>query len=406
MKSFFKIPISKKIFIFAILARFLVMPFLYHPDIKIYNFQSSFLSKGVLNIYNFMADKKWELPYREEFVYQPLTYLFWGSYQIISKPLLGDGFNNWLWDASQQSIERPGVFRYIFILKFPLFLFDILMAFLLASFFEQKERKARIFSLWLLNPFSIFIIYGYSGFDIIVSFFVVLALLLTKKEKLSLAVLFLALGALFKAYPVLFLPLVILRSKKALDFFKYIFIFSLTIILVSLPFLSVSFINGAFASGLMTRILSPAIDLGFGVKIIVPIVALSFVYLLSLYDKNRLDLYFFLTSALIISSIHFHIQWLIWAVPFLFIVWVSENKDFLFLTLWFILSFILPFLYDDKQMTVSLFSLFSRYFSFLPHPFILVQKFYDPFYLQSIIQTLSFSLVLFLIWKNTYYIKK
>jgi len=78
MRDFFQTPIPRYLFVFALLVRFLIMPFLYHPDIKIYNFQSSFLSSGVLNIYDFLNEKKQELPFREEFVYQPLAFIFWG----------------------------------------------------------------------------------------------------------------------------------------------------------------------------------------------------------------------------------------------------------------------------------------------------------------------------------------
>lgn len=400
MSNFFDIPIKKHLFVFAILVRFLAMTFLYHPDIKIYNFQSSFLSRGVWNIYEFLTNNKQGLPFREEFVYQPLAYLFWGFFQFLAKPFFGSAFENWLWDASQRSIEAIGIFRFVFLLKLPLLFFDILTAFLLVLFFDDKRDKKRIFALWILNPFLIFIIYAYSGFDIVVSFLVLLSLLFAKRRKFVLSSFFLVLGSLFKAYPLLFLPIVLLRVNKFSDALNSVLVIVGTFCLVSFSFMSSSFLSGALSSGLMTRVLVPSIDLGFGVRIIVPLLLIFIVYILSHYGVYSLETYFFLTGVVILSFIHLHIQWLIWVMPFLLIVFVKEESDSFLVILWFLLMFFLPFLYDDKQMTISLFSLFSRYFTLLPHPFSIVRKVYDPYYLQSIIQTASSSLALFLLWKK------
>jgi len=406
MSDFFRIPIKKHIFILAILARVLVMPFLYHPDIKIYNFQSSFLSTGVVNIYKFLDEKKQELPYKEEFVYQPLAYLFLGSFQYLLKPFLGNSFEKWLWDASQQSIESIGVYRFYFLLKLPLLIFDILTAFILASFFVGEEDKKRAFYLWILNPFSIFIIYAYSGFDVIVSFIVLAALFFARKGNLVLSAFLLVLGSLFKAYPLLFLPLIIFKGKGLKEILKMILMAVFVLVSVLLPFSSFSFVSSALNSGLMNRILTPVIDLGFGVKIIVPVLLLLFIYVDSRYkSRDTLVEYFFLVSIFILSFIHFHIQWLIWALPLFVLIWVRRSFDEILALSWLLFVFITPFLYDDKQMTVSLFSSFSYYFNLIPYPFVVVQRFYDPYYLQSLLQTAASSLAIFLLWKNINTIK-
>jgi len=41
-----------KLLFLAVALRLLVSAFLYHPDIKTFNFQSSFLKKGVVDIYS------------------------------------------------------------------------------------------------------------------------------------------------------------------------------------------------------------------------------------------------------------------------------------------------------------------------------------------------------------------
>jgi len=78
MRDFFQIPIPRYLFVFALLVRLLIMPFLYHPDIKIYNFQSSFLSSGVLNIYDFLNEKNKNC-LLERNLYINLSLLFFGG---------------------------------------------------------------------------------------------------------------------------------------------------------------------------------------------------------------------------------------------------------------------------------------------------------------------------------------
>jgi len=41
-----------KVAILGLIMRLIIMPFFYHPDIKVYNFQAHYLSEGVLDIYS------------------------------------------------------------------------------------------------------------------------------------------------------------------------------------------------------------------------------------------------------------------------------------------------------------------------------------------------------------------
>ena len=65
----------------AIVLRLLVAGFIFHPDIKTYNFQASFLKNGVTNIYTYLIENKKTLPLKDDFVYFPLTYFTLGGYQ-------------------------------------------------------------------------------------------------------------------------------------------------------------------------------------------------------------------------------------------------------------------------------------------------------------------------------------
>jgi len=64
----------RKLLVLAIFLRVLVAAFLFHPDIKTYNYQASFLKKGVFNIYTYLVENKKSLPLKDDFVYFPLTF--------------------------------------------------------------------------------------------------------------------------------------------------------------------------------------------------------------------------------------------------------------------------------------------------------------------------------------------
>ncbi|KPJ70859.1 hypothetical protein AMJ51_00745, partial [Microgenomates bacterium DG_75] len=60
LKSFYG-----QVLLMALFIRFLLMPFLYHPDIKSHHFHFYFLSQKVFNIYQYLADNIQNLPYTD-----------------------------------------------------------------------------------------------------------------------------------------------------------------------------------------------------------------------------------------------------------------------------------------------------------------------------------------------------
>lgn len=386
------------ILILGVLLRLLVMPFLFHPDIKVYNFQSSFLQKGVLNIYEYLSKEKERLPLKEEFVYFPLTYYLVGGYQWVISPLLGSNFHNWLSNAS--SGEVYPVFRYLFFLKVPILIFDLLCGFVLANLFEQSKRRLA-FSLWLLNPFLIWILYVFSNVDIYPVFFILLSILMLKKEKYLSSGLFLGIGAAFKAFPLLLLPVLFFYPKSLKNKLKVLMASLGFFVLILAPFLSSeSFRQSTITSGLTTRLLILNINMGFGESILVGIGVLMAVFG-TLYFKERIILsevmdFTLVVFLLTLSFIHFHIQWLLWVIPGL--VYLSVKNQKLGNFGWFILAIgvLIPMLYEDKFMTTSLYSLINENFSLIPVPFGILSKIYDPYMVQSVLHTVfaTFSVLL------------
>ncbi|PIZ46195.1 hypothetical protein COY30_00615, partial [Candidatus Woesebacteria bacterium CG_4_10_14_0_2_um_filter_44_9] len=278
----------KKLLFLAIFLRLAVSAFLFHPDIKTYNFQASFLRKGVVNIYSYLTANKANLPLKDEFVYFPLTYFVLGGYQATVSGVLGSGFDSWLNDAGASSVvNNPNIFKYLVVLKFPFLVLDILIAFVLLKYFKDKEKGEKAFTLWLFNPFTILIIYAFSNIDIFSVLLTLVAFLFIKREKLLQASVFLGIASCFKLYPLLFIPFLFLKGKNLKEKLVVSFIPVLILVIVILPFWSPAFIQSALVSGLTTRIFSPGFSIGFNESIIIGLFLLSGLFFYGwLFDKK------------------------------------------------------------------------------------------------------------------------
>lgn len=398
-----------KLLILAVLLRLLIMPFYFHPDIKTYNFQSAFLKKGVFNIYTYLEAHKDKLPLKEEFVYFPLTYLFLGSYQVLATSLLGSGFDEWVSDASFQSRETVGVYRYLFLLKLPYLFFDIAIAFLLTFFVKELNDKKKLFTLWLFNPLSIILIYVYSNVDIFPVALSVLSLLLAFRNKFVLSALILGIAAGFKAYPLVFLPFLLLYEKDIKKVILMVLVSLGSFFAIIFPFSSTAFQNAALVSGLTTRIVSFGISLGFEQILIPFIIIVSAIFFLRLFknDKAIQNLLFdyIIVLLLVFSFVHFHIQWLLWIVPFVVLLSVFYARIFKPVSFLVFIALLIPLLLKDSFMTISLLMSYSLLYNLLPTPFTIIQRFYDPYTIQSILHSIftggSLTTIAFILKRNS-----
>lgn len=381
----------KKLLILAILLRILVAVFIFHPDIKTFNFQASFLRHGIFNIYSYLINNKENLSLKENFVYFPLTYLTLGSYQAVVAPILGSGFDGWLANADSFGVVTDqNIFKYLIILKIPYLILDIVTAFIFLNYFEDKKNGKKAFTFWLFNPFTIFIIYAFGNVDIFPVVLVLLSLVFIKNEKKTLAALMLGLAAGFKIYPLLFVPFLFVSGKTLKEKMKLAIIPFGVFGFVSLPFLSSAFLESTLISGLTTRLFNPGINVGFGESIIVGLMLLSFLffYCLLIDKKPNIFNYFLATLLIIFSFSHFHIAWLLWVSPFAIILAVKKPEISGTIFMLSVASILIPLFYQDRSMTVSLFRIYSTWFDLLPTPFTAIQKFFDPYSLQSILHSL------------------
>lgn len=400
--QFFKTNIFQLILL-AILLRVLIMPFYFHPDIKTYHFQSSFLKQGVVNIYSYLESHKSDLSLKEEFVYFPLTYFSLGSYQVLAAPFLGGDFNNWLSNAGIGASEQVSVFKYLFILKLPYLVLDILIAFLLMGIFKEEKDKRKAFILWLFNPFSLILIYVFSNVDIFAITLTVLSLLFAQKNRLVMAAICLGLGAGFKAYPLIFLPILLLYAKGIKERLFVTIAGIGVFMLIIAPFINSSaFKQMTLLSGLTTRMLLPVIDLGFNETLFIALIPFSLIFFVAWMkdslDYEHLAYYYFAVLALLFSFIHYHIQWLLWIIPFAVIVAVKRPKLTGYLALMGLIAFAIPMLYDDKSMSVSLLRPFSLWYETIPTPYDFVSRVYNANLLQSLLHTLLAGASLAIVW--------
>ncbi|KKQ91851.1 MAG: Mannosyltransferase [Microgenomates group bacterium GW2011_GWC1_39_7b] len=382
----------KRLLILAIVLRLLVAGFLFHPDIKTINFQASFLKTGVFNIYTYLVDNKKSLTLKDDFVYFPLTYFTVGGYQWAASGVLGKGFDSWLADAgSYSAVENPNIFKYLVTLKLPYLVLDVLIAFLLMKFFEDKEEKKKAFVFWLFNPFTIIIIYVFSNIDIFSVILTVLSFLMIKKQKLFSAAIFLGLASGFKLYPLLFIPFLFLAGRNLKE--KAILSVTplITFGIIILPFISSAFFQSALVSGLTTGI--------FTSDFATLALSLLFFYV-ALFDKKINLFNYWVSMFLIIFSFAlFHVQWLLWIVPFLVILCIKKPDLSRLIFFLGAIAFVVPLLFQDRYMSISLFRIYSTWFDMLPTPFTLVQKVYDPLNFQFVFHSILAAGNLVMIYK-------
>jgi hypothetical protein len=319
----------------AIFIRILLAPFFFHPDMKSQHFHFQFLSLGHLNIYQYIADNKIFLPYKDTFNYLPLTYFTFGTIQAILKPLMPADFQRWIndWGSTQNNYVNLPYF--LLILKLPYILLDFGIFWLILKI--TKSYKISIF--WLFNPISFYLIYILGNFDILPVFFTLLSFYLLK-DKPHISFLVLGIAIALKLYPLLFLPFYLFSLPKNLKkYIIYVLLALLPLLLSILPFtLNSAFWHSFFGSGLTQKIIEYKI---FNT----PVFPLIYLAILgkALFSKN-LDLskYLLYIFLLFISLVHFHPQWLLWFYPYLLLL--DKNILFRFQFI-FLLLFALIFSY-------------------------------------------------------------
>ena len=219
-----------------------------------------------------------------------------------------------------------------FIFKFPLFIADITIFFILLKLFVNKQNKIILF--YLLNPIIIYSTYIHSQLDIIPIALLLVSLYFLVKNKLFYFSLFLGLALSTKLNILIVIPLLFVYlmkqygSKKALSFILILFT---VLFLCDLPYL---FSNGFLEMVLFNSKQSLLFDSYYiigNLKLLLPVAAISTVYL-HFFNQHKVnhDLLFFYFGILFTATIFFIYPapaWYVWLVPFMTIYFIQSSNE-------------------------------------------------------------------------------
>jgi hypothetical protein len=360
------------VLIIGILIRFVLAFSTFHSDVQPFYFAGETIAKGnVLNFYDYLrnlppSDPILKIYPTNLFNYPPLVYFFLGpiSY-LLSLPFSRNLLHDFIFNL-------PGLLGnlqlnfLLLTLKLPYLPFDIGISILLYKLFKNPKNKLLALTIWIFNPVNLYATYMMGQFDVIPTFFTILALYLAvKKEKYFLASLFLGLGASFKIFPILFLvPLALLRSKW-LDRLKVIGIGVLTYVVTILPFInSPGFRGSALVAGQTTKSLYATLPISGGEAIIFFPLFILFFYIVFFYNRAKLEetwQRFFIVILLFFIFTHTHPQWLTWLTPFLVIDLVRFRFKHWPLALAAVIVWLGQISFFDPGLSVCLFSPIAPY---------------------------------------------
>ncbi len=187
------------------------MPFTVHGDMFHVYRVPHFLSHGEWSAYEIAAEKY--LNY-----YPPFAMIFFAIVQVIFR-LLFPGFEEFTHSlgflTKKALYESEYLYLSLFLMKLPYLVFDCLIILICWKMMPNDKKKINFAVFWAVNPIAIYSAFMFGQFDIIPSFFVVLACYFSlQKGKEHYACLSIASGCLFKIFPIIFLPLVLLVSSR------------------------------------------------------------------------------------------------------------------------------------------------------------------------------------------------
>lgn len=386
----------------------------FHSDVQPFYFAGTVIAKGnILNFYDFLGHLPQNDPILKVyptnlFNYPPVVYFFLGpiSY-VLSLPFSQNLLHDFIFNFPS-TLGNIQLNFLLLVLKIPYIPFDLLIGLLMYKLFKEPSQKLLALTFWMFNPINLFATYMMGQFDVIPTFFAVLAIyLVTKKENLEKASLVpesivLGIGAAFKIFPFLFLVPLALLKKNWGDRIKIIGVGLLTYVVSILPFLSSrGFRSTALVAGQTTKSLYPKIDISGGESLLLFPLFLIFFYLLFLYKKNLRDFLwekFFILLLLFFVFTHYHPQWFLWITPFLIIDLVKSRLNHWPLALLSFISWLVLDTFFDPGLSVWLFSpLFPQLYN-LPGIWQLLRINIDINIARSVFQTIFAGTALYYIY--------
>lgn len=307
-----------RIILIGIVIRLIIAPFTLNWDFLALSQLTGVLEKGSLN----------ELFMDHRVAYPLPFYLLNWSYLTLIRPLLSGDFRSFLTSGDLAAISSPFLFRYLFFLKLPMVAAEIGAAYFLSVLFPNNKRGSLLL-FWLLSPLALYLVPAFTNIDALPVFLTILHYFFLQKKKIYLSSFFLSLAASFKFYPVLMLPFFLLSISKRKARIISFLVFIIPFLLWQLPALFIlEYRKFILLGGNVKLILQTALNLS-GLSI--PLYPLIYLFLLLIFKKqNKNFLNYFLFSSYSLVFIFFlgqyHLQWILWIMPFLVYSFVNLKK--------------------------------------------------------------------------------
>ncbi|MDD3819200.1 MAG: hypothetical protein PHG41_05145 [Actinomycetota bacterium] len=370
-----------KYFLIGILIRFIFMPFFFQRDLlSTYQRAAETIATG-----NFMYDFQ-----------QLLTNIIHTSYLFILKsivpavneifPVLLEKDTLTSWMAFNSTYN---VFTVLTLFKVLYLIFDLACMFLILrlTFDNDSRKKLEVFKFWVFNPVVIFVLYIFARHDIIAIFVTLIALLLAKNDRKYWSLFVLAIGIALRFFPIMILPVLVFylaRTKKDYITLSLIGVSGLVgIELLSYFCFSKSLIITLLGTEHFDFLLSPKLDLvtGSHSSIFIFIAVYTIIVLSFLHIENKsFDILLNYGAIIFLAYIgicYFHPQYMLWAIPFLVILFVRRKSLLYYNWFQFGLLMIMLIYWGDLVTKFTLAPIDHKYFVYSTGIIPFINRFYD-----------------------------
>ena len=344
------------IIILGVIIRIVLMPISAHLDLFLASHREYLLSFHGIAVLNDMTE------------------LILSGYMFLMKPFLPH--LNLLFSIlnNQGTVDLPQfeiysnfsrILRYIFILKIPYLLIDLVLLYFIYNRFASNYRdKLIVFLFWAFNPVFLYAVYGVGRYEIFPIFFLAWAIYLTKNRRDILAMMVIGLAAMMRMPFVLFLPFfVIYFSKNWKDYIKFTIIGFLPILLTTQLIALVAQQNLFFdtiETGFTDFFIRPSVGEGFNTLapffIAFPFVLYLF-YREGLFIKtfDRFVEYLGIGGLVFYLTVYFHPQYFAWISPIIILIAIRKKLTvYLFIFAFLVFFAITDIYYNTIASTLML----------------------------------------------------
>lgn len=368
-----------KYFLIGLLVRFIFLPFFFQRDL--------------LSTYQRAAETVFMGDFGVNFE-QVLTHIIHSGYLFIIKTIF-PAINELslilleedTWISWVNFNGAYNVFTALTLFKILYLIFDIACMFIILrlSFDNEPENKLRVFKLWIFNPVVIFVVYIFARHDIIGIFVTLVALLLAKKDRKYWAIIVLAFAIALRFFPIMILPLFVFylaHTKKDYVVLSAVGVSGLVgVELFSHFYFGRSLIFTLLNTQHFDYILSSKLDLIIHDRIFIFVVVYVIIILSFLHIKKKSFDIFLNYGAIVylayISLCYFHPQYVLWAIPFLVIVFVRKRSLLYYHWFQFALLMVIIIYWGDLVTKFVLAPIDHRYFVYSTGIIPIIERFYD-----------------------------